>query len=111
MNLSITLVTSLQRQRQRQGRKKSKDIMSYQDLGAWAPGEDPGTLYGDQRLNQRASPGDEDHLSNIGTFRFRQETVLISHSLNSNKHTVATGRISWPKRCFSSKSLSNLNDK
>ena len=31
--------------------------MSYQDLGAWAPGEDPGTLYGDPRLNQRARPG------------------------------------------------------
>ena len=107
MNLSITLVTSLQRQ----GEKKSKDIMSYQDLGAWAPGEDPGTLYGDQRLNQRASPGNEDHLSNIGTFRFRQETVLISHSLNSNKHTVATGRISWPKRCFSSKTFLDLNDR
>ena len=54
MNLSITLVTSLQRK----GKKKQKDIMSYQELGAWAPGEDPGTLYGDQRLNQRASPGD-----------------------------------------------------
>ena len=53
MNLSITLVTSLQRK----GNKKQKDIMSYQELGAWAPGEDPGTLYGDQRLNQRASPG------------------------------------------------------
>ena len=33
--------------------------MSYQDLGAWAPGEDPGTLYGDPRLNQRARPGEE----------------------------------------------------
>ena len=33
--------------------------MSYQDLGAWAPGEDPGTLYGDPRLNQRARPGGE----------------------------------------------------
>ena len=43
------------------GRKDSdrQDIMSYQDLGAWAPGEDPGALYGDPRLNQRAKPGEE----------------------------------------------------
>ena len=107
MNLSITLVTSLQRK----GNKKQKDIMSYQDLGAWAPGEDPGTLYGDQRLNQRASPGNEDHLFNTGIFQYRKETVLISHYLDSNKHTAATRRIPWTKRCFSSKSFSNLNDK
>ena len=51
-----TVDTSLFR---REKDRNRKDIMSYQDLGAWAPGEDPGTLYGDPRLNQRAKPGEE----------------------------------------------------
>ena len=72
--------------------------MAYQDLGAWAPGEDPGTLYGDPRLNQRARPGGKSY-SIMSFFYFEPLWFLISWQQKVPKRDTGWGLIMFIAWC------------
>ena len=87
--------------------------MSYQDLGAWAPGEDPGTLYGDPRLNQRARPGGKSYsiifcaVNNCPAQKSANERFWVWKIIASNycipisnKHGADSRGIPCSKGCF-----------